>query len=840
MSKKKAIKLATATAIAASAFAAVAPVSQAATSVDAQIKKAIDASNKQQLKAFNAYYQAGLAGLTPPASVVQKEIDAAKKLHATAYNLIKAKGGKNKTAYYTLLKKEDSKVKYAVSYVKAMYAAAAVKKQAVAFDAAENETNKALLQSKIAAFKSVVATIYGYTERNLLLKNYAAPAEAKLKAYLATAQVTNVAVSSAKTLTISGLYLNNLKAADVTVEGNSVSSVTASADGKSATVTLGSNLGLNREYNVTVAGKEYKLAFGFAVSSVSVFTTQVDDDAAGQEIKFNVNGAPADLDFLKNVAGYSVEFQADKSIFTGNSLTSATGEIDAADVDVVNNGSFNVKVVLTKGGEVYSSAWQNIQVKNFNDTPPIGSIVLTNDAKTTATGDDFDMNSSTIVVGETAKVTDVLSNSGDSIFATGGFEYSSSNVGVATVSTSGVITPVAPGTTTLTIKSGLQTYTKTITVSGAARTVSKLTPAKSSYNVVKGATVNVAVSAKDQYGDPIAVATGDAVVAEASSLATADAAELVVGANGNGSISFAAGTDTGTFPVYLKVDGATLAQFDVVVTGESVVASTKIESTRSALDLGSAALKSTKVKVNQYTTSGGYVKTLDGTPVANAATATLEGYTLSVQDSRVADLTVVSGDVENVVVTGKITGSTKLVLKNANGIDVAYFDVTVSDTTVSVSDITWKNPGVLSTVGKVVTPRDVLTITNVAGDDIVSGVGLTKTTSSKVRINEFTSGGSTAENTLYLDVNDDADFTTGVDVVLGTVAVSKDPQFAGAALNTVAASTAANVWFNTTSPAYGVLDRALAAGDKGNLIFTFTKRGATVPATSTVVSVETK
>ncbi|WP_409290637.1 hypothetical protein [Peribacillus sp. SCS-37] len=197
MSKKKAIKLATATAIAASAFAAVAPVSQAATSVDAQIKKAIDASNKQQVKAFDTYYQAGLKGNTPPAAVVQKEIDAAKKLHADAYNLIKSKGGKNKTAYYTLLKKEDSKVVYAVSYVKAIYAASDIKKLSAAFDTNQNDTTVKALEDGIAKFKGIVAKIYGATERKLLVSKYADAHQKKADEYRATPKVVNVSAINA-------------------------------------------------------------------------------------------------------------------------------------------------------------------------------------------------------------------------------------------------------------------------------------------------------------------------------------------------------------------------------------------------------------------------------------------------------------------------------------------------------------------------------------------------------------------------------------------------------------------------------------------------------------------
>ena len=67
--------------------------------------------------------------------------------------------------------------------------------------------------------------------------------------------VEGISAASASTLTVTGTGLKNLKAEDITVTGNTVTSVTAAANGKTATVVLGTLLTPNVEYTVTVKGK---------------------------------------------------------------------------------------------------------------------------------------------------------------------------------------------------------------------------------------------------------------------------------------------------------------------------------------------------------------------------------------------------------------------------------------------------------------------------------------------------------------------------------------------------------------------------------------------------------
>ncbi|MFU2018152.1 5'-nucleotidase C-terminal domain-containing protein [Peribacillus butanolivorans] len=124
MNKKKAIKLATATAIAASAFTAVAPIqSEASTSIATQVKNAKAAMKKP----FSTYFDAKkLANVT----TVEKQIKSAKKEYTNVKNSIKNSSNSKakKDAYYKELKGYEKYITRAEGYVKGYKAAEKAKK----------------------------------------------------------------------------------------------------------------------------------------------------------------------------------------------------------------------------------------------------------------------------------------------------------------------------------------------------------------------------------------------------------------------------------------------------------------------------------------------------------------------------------------------------------------------------------------------------------------------------------------------------------------------------------------------------------------------------------------
>ena len=179
MGKKKAIKLATATAIAASAFVAVAPTqSEAATS---SVDKAITKASSAMLKAFNTYNKTAREDQKLPAlSTIKKDVKAAQDAYAAATKEIASKGG-TKTQKAALTKKLDTNKKYldrAELYLKAVTTNLHPAKNAFTDAVAGGTQSKVLsaqkaYQAKIAEFEANVKKVYGPDARNLLTAKYA-------------------------------------------------------------------------------------------------------------------------------------------------------------------------------------------------------------------------------------------------------------------------------------------------------------------------------------------------------------------------------------------------------------------------------------------------------------------------------------------------------------------------------------------------------------------------------------------------------------------------------------------------------------------------------------------
>ncbi|MGE7660254.1 hypothetical protein ACQKL6_00920 [Peribacillus sp. NPDC097197] len=179
MGKKKAIKLATATAIAASAFVAVAPTqSEAATS---SVDKAITKASSAMLKAFNTYNKtARVEGKLPALSTIKKDVKSAQDAYTAAAKEIASKGG-TKAQKATLTKKLDTNKKYldrAELYLKAVTTNLKPTKEAFTAAVAGGTQSKVLsaqkaYQAKIKEFEANVKKVYGPDARELLTAKYA-------------------------------------------------------------------------------------------------------------------------------------------------------------------------------------------------------------------------------------------------------------------------------------------------------------------------------------------------------------------------------------------------------------------------------------------------------------------------------------------------------------------------------------------------------------------------------------------------------------------------------------------------------------------------------------------
>lgn len=159
-----------------------------------------------------------------------------------------------------------------------------------------------------------------------------------------------------------------------------------------------------------------------------------------------------------------------------------------------------------------------------------------------------------------------------------------------------------------------------------------------------------------------------------------------------------------------------------------------------------------------------------------------------------------------------------------DGVQVATATITVKEEVAHIESITWKNiAGTVSVANKAITYKDIFTTTATASgvDMIVEGVKLSVDTTSKVRL-DLT---NTAAPVLYLDKNDDGDYSAGDDEILGTVAVA----LSGAAGETITLASPLDWTAN-------ILGANTASKDKGTLIFTLTDddSNSTVRASSTL------
>lgn len=639
------------------------------------------------------------------------------------------------------------------------------------------------------------------------------------------------------------------------MDGNKVVAITPAADGKSATVTLESKLAPNADVtvSVTVNGekKDFTTKFEYKVTSVSIDPQTFDDDRAGQKVTFKVNGETADIDYLK-LAGYNVTFVAKDStgaaangFFAGSATnTSSTGVIAQG----VPQGEYTVEVQVTRAGEALVTGTATVKIVNLDAAATaINSVTFYNygtnkgdDSIATydtapLAGDDYKMNSTTLVAGEKAAVYKVEATvSGEKVVVPAtGFEVKTSNPAVVSVDSNGVLTAESAGTATITVKVGEVTKTFNFTVTNTARKLSKVTVEPSSVSIVKTYTKAVKVKTLDQYGDPYLVANSadiDEVVpvgVDGSTPVVSGVDVLTNGANSVGEVTLTLTADeAGKGTVYFKdATGKVLGSFYVNVSAVDNTGSKKLEiiskapaSTDNTLDL--QADKTVTYQLSRYNTEGIYVdpvelqnyeiEVVDGTVaqaqfVNNAGNPT--GTPTPIQAN--AKITGVAGDY-GFIITGLKAGKTDILLKDTASGKVEKITITVVDSPIEIKSVNFKSVPTVDYVGAKINYEDVLDVTYSNDDDIVNGITLSKSTLHKVRILETApfdfDGDSTPEpvGSLYVDVDGNGVASAG-DIFLGTLTLSMtaDSTLTGSITDAVAGYTTA------------VADK----GKKGTLLF---------------------
>ncbi|WP_248892459.1 Ig-like domain-containing protein [Bacillus methanolicus] len=181
--KKKAIKLAAASAVAASAFVASAPAqTNAATNVDAEVSKAVT----QIKKAYHTYSDVTAKGQFADIKEVYKQYNAAKLAYNNAKALVNKAGGSKKDAYLAQLDSTyaDYITKRVVTYIDAYNYAKKLEEKKVALEKAiadkkleDAEKYYNEISYELNKRTVILDRVYGQTTRELLRKEFKTPAQ---------------------------------------------------------------------------------------------------------------------------------------------------------------------------------------------------------------------------------------------------------------------------------------------------------------------------------------------------------------------------------------------------------------------------------------------------------------------------------------------------------------------------------------------------------------------------------------------------------------------------------------------------------------------------------------
>ncbi|MEH6948427.1 hypothetical protein V7068_15415 [Bacillus sp. JJ634] len=364
MSKKKAIKIATASAIALTGAVAVAqPQAEAATN---SVDKAITKATKQVDKAFNLYYNtAKKSNKLPSGSAIRKEVKLAEQYYAAAEAEIAKKGGSKaqKAAYTKKLEKSKTSLNRAKNYVAAI--SVTLKSSRTAFEAAVEEgkqskvlSSKKALDAKIATFEAAVKKVFGPDARRVLTKVYTTPAKAEaasvdteLKVYAAYKEI-----ESKKLITT-----------DLKLAGEKIESVKAEVEELKAKDTkLAKNILKAVEKNNKAYEAAVEAAKVPAVESVSAINaTQV-------VVKFNkeVNKTDAQL-----VAKYAIGANNPTSAVLGEDKKTVTLTFANASHVEVTNGTVVVEPVKTAADtDVTTTKYVSVLTYEDKEKPEIASV----------------------------------------------------------------------------------------------------------------------------------------------------------------------------------------------------------------------------------------------------------------------------------------------------------------------------------------------------------------------------------------------------------------------------------------------------------------------------------
>lgn len=653
---------------------------------------------------------------------------------------------------------------------------------------------------------------------------------------------TNKAVAEKLTYSFAKVYVANgiscvdaLSVAPLAAQDSAFVALASATDVAAASVV---NDKLAADFKVIAVGgtgavsDAVKSKIGLSVTNpvtCAVTAKNYDDDTKDQYVAFTVNGQSTTVEAL-NALGWDLEFTAGPS---KADVTSDTATVFADTTTGLLNDSiapldYYIQLTLTKGSDVVISAAQKVTVKNLNLVATgISDYTLSNDANG---GTAFEMNSTKLVVGETATFEDITVTNGsdkeDITFTGDEYSLKTSDAGVIS-KTSNTITAQTPGSATITITYGNATKAISFTVVSDDREADKLQVKKASDGSVVTslkifANTGIVVKALDQYGDPMEGAVLDATVANYNILDVAT--ETIVAGDmtltiatpkvaGTTTITFTeSGVKVGTFTVTVSTDADatkktlelykvdTDEKLDEMNTDLALVLEKGDFSTDTTIDISDDSYLVYQVKkTNADGVSLGNETLTYGTPVLSKA-GVLDDVNSGVYNNRV------------VIVAGTKEGTATVKFTDSDG-KLYTVKVTVVNQGYTIKSISLKTP-TTSDYGKTYNYKSVLNYASTGNDPIITGITLEKAASQAIRLDLAGNTGN-----LYLD-KDSNGLYGGDDEIVGSIVISATGTIAGA--TPPAAITDANLSYVTQ------------ASDDGTIIFKIFNAAGDIVASKSV------
>ena len=730
----------------------------------------------------------------------------------------------------------------------------------------------AAAQTKVdAANKAIAAAEKALTDNAAeLTAEQKAQAEAAIKsakeavakvetAIAATKPVTVSAVSAinANTVKVTGEGLKNLTAEDITLAGNTVTSVTPAADGKTAEVKLATALLPNEKYTVSVKDsvetKSYEVTFEIAVKGVEFVDAKFDNDTKNQNLQIKLDGVVADFDSLA-VAGYTVEFNIfDKDDANVNSDFFLTSNASPALKDSLVLGDYTVEVTVRKDGQIVTSDKGSIKVRNLELT----TSAIARENFTNSNTDVAVQKSTTLVTGESITLGSLITvNNGVSArvaYSSSDIVITSSNESIISVN-GDTLTANTPGKVDIIVSYGDVEKKISYTVTNTDRVLTKVTSNPTSTTVIVGKDTNVVLTAVDQFGDSLEETF--AVEYPANGIVDTTTTSVTTGAQSASSYKGQAvftvdqtGSVFGSGNILFKDSkGKTIGSLAVKTTqtdnqSKKVVEQLKdtsalttgvepLFSVDASLDL--AADKYAEYAYNAYTSENvpnGYID-LTGYTVTYNSDVVVPSTAYNLADSNDTAWTFETADqgqVTDTLATDKLLlnavgeGSTDVAIYDTTGKLVNKFRVTVTNSDYKITKVDFKQQKTIDYASKEVNYADFLTITSTSVDDIVKGITLNKPTANVIRISKTT-------GELYIDADGDGAYDSG-EKILGEAVLT----VATGATGTLSGGTD----YTTTQLVPGSAALTTASSDKGTLIFKIVDDNNKVIA-STSVKVDVK